>query len=114
MLARNQRMPGYRVHDSLRMRAGQGDRHVEHGEARPEDDHRAAPLHHLPGRLSHLPPGPIWVHCQTGYRASVAASILQAAGNEVTAIDDDFSRAADAGLPVTATPQSAPAARRRG
>jgi rhodanese-related sulfurtransferase len=54
------------------------------------------------------------VHCQTGYRASVAASILQAAGNEVTAIDDDFSRAADAGLPVTATPQSAPAARRRG
>jgi rhodanese-related sulfurtransferase len=61
-----------------------------------------------------MPPGPIWVHCQTGYRASVAASILQAAGNEVTAIDDDFSRAADAGLPVTATPQSAPAARRRG
>ncbi len=28
MLARHQRMPGYRVHDGLRMRAGQGDRHV--------------------------------------------------------------------------------------
>jgi hypothetical protein len=42
ILARNQRMPGYRVHDRLRMRAGQGDRHVQHGEARAEDDHRTA------------------------------------------------------------------------
>jgi rhodanese-related sulfurtransferase len=60
------------------------------------------PLHHLPGRLPDLPPGPIWVHCQAGYRASVAASILHAAGHAVTAIDDDFSRAALAGLPLTA------------
>jgi glyoxylase-like metal-dependent hydrolase (beta-lactamase superfamily II) len=59
------------------------------------------PLHHLPGRLSGLPTGPIWVHCQAGYRASVAASILHAAGHAVTAIDDDFSRAALAGLPLT-------------
>jgi len=65
------------------------------------------PLHHLPGRLADLPPGPIWVHCQAGYRASVAASILHAAGNVVTAIDDDFSRAALAGLPVTTAPQPA-------
>jgi len=59
------------------------------------------PLHHLPGRLPDLPPDPIWVHCQAGYRASVAASILHAAGHAVTAIDDDFGRAALAGLPVT-------------
>ena len=59
------------------------------------------PLHHLPGRVGDLPAGPIWVHCQAGYRASVAASILHAAGNAVTAIDDDFSRAALAGLPLT-------------
>ncbi len=59
------------------------------------------PLHHLPGRLPDLPPGPIWVHCQAGYRASVAASILHAAGHAVTVIDDDFSRAALAGLPLT-------------
>jgi len=72
------------------------------------------PLHHLPGCLSDLPPGPIWVHCQAGYRASVAASILHAAGHAVTAIDDDFSRAALAGLPLTtapaATADAAPAA----
>jgi hydroxyacylglutathione hydrolase len=58
------------------------------------------PLHHLPGRLAGLPPGLIWVHCQAGYRASVAASLLDAAGRSVTAIDDDFGRAALAGLPV--------------
>ena len=65
------------------------------------------PLHHLPGRLPDLPPGPIWVHCQAGYRASVAASILHAAGRAVTAIDDDFSRAALTGLRLTATPATA-------
>jgi hydroxyacylglutathione hydrolase len=69
------------------------------------------PLHHLPGRLPDLPPGPIWVHCQAGYRASVAASILHAAGHAVTAIDDDFSRAALAGLPLTTTPAGAAAGR---
>ena len=65
------------------------------------------PLHHLPGRLSDLPSGPIWVHCQAGYRASVAASILHAAGHAVTAIDDDFSHAALAGLPLTTAPPAA-------
>ena len=48
------------------------------------------PLHHLPGRIPDLPPDPIWVHCQAGYRAGIAASILHAAGHAVTAIDDDF------------------------
>jgi len=62
------------------------------------------PLHQLPGRLPDLPPDPIWVHCQAGYRASVAASILSAAGHRVTAIDDDFGNAARAGLPVTSAP----------
>jgi rhodanese-related sulfurtransferase len=60
------------------------------------------PLHHLPGRLGALPPGPLWVHCQAGYRASVAASLLHAAGRSVTAVDDDFGRAALACLPVVA------------
>ena len=65
------------------------------------------PLHQLPDRLPDLPPGPVWVHCQAGYRASVAASLLNAAGRTVTAIDDDFSHAAPAGLPITTTPQPA-------
>jgi hydroxyacylglutathione hydrolase len=62
------------------------------------------PLHRLPERLADVPPGPLWVHCQAGYRASVAASILHAAGHAVTAVDDDFSHAARAGLPLTTAP----------
>jgi hydroxyacylglutathione hydrolase len=68
------------------------------------------PLHRLPGRLPDLPPGPIWVHCQAGYRASVAASLLHAAGRAVTAIDDDFSRAALTGLPLTTAPATSTSA----
>ncbi len=67
------------------------------------------PLHQLPARLPQLPAGPIWVHCQAGYRASVAASLLHAAGRTVTAIDDDFGHAALTGLPVTGTPATAAA-----
>jgi hydroxyacylglutathione hydrolase len=63
------------------------------------------PLHELPGRLPELPRGPLWVHCQAGYRASIAASLLQAAGHAVTAIDDDFSSAAGTGLAVTGAPR---------
>jgi len=59
------------------------------------------PLHELPGRLHDLPLEPLWVHCQGGYRASIAASLLQAADRTVTAVDDDFGRAAGAGLPIT-------------
>jgi hydroxyacylglutathione hydrolase len=58
------------------------------------------PLHDLAGRIDELPGGELWVHCQAGYRASVAASILDAAGRAVVAIDDGFDRASEAGLPV--------------
>jgi hydroxyacylglutathione hydrolase len=63
------------------------------------------PLHELPGRLRDLPHGPLWVHCQGGYRASIAASLLHAAGHTVTAVDDHFGRAASAGLTVTRAPR---------
>jgi hydroxyacylglutathione hydrolase len=59
------------------------------------------PLHELAGRHGELPMHGIWVHCQGGYRASAAASLLLAAGHTVTVVDDDFGRAAGAGLPVT-------------
>ena len=62
---------------------------------------RHIPLHELPGRIAEVPAGELWVHCQGGYRACVAASLLQAAGRAVTAIDDEFSHAAAAGLAVS-------------
>ncbi len=59
------------------------------------------PLHELPARMPALPRRPVWVHCQGGYRASIAASLLQAAGHEVTAVDGDFGTAAAAGLALS-------------
>jgi glyoxylase-like metal-dependent hydrolase (beta-lactamase superfamily II)/rhodanese-related sulfurtransferase len=58
------------------------------------------PLHELPGRLAELPDGELWVYCRSGYRASVAASILDAAGRTVVTVDDGYDRAAAAGLPI--------------
>jgi rhodanese-related sulfurtransferase len=47
----------------------------------------------------------LWVHCQGGYRASAAASFLDAADRTVVAIDDDFDRAASVGLPLVPAPR---------
>ncbi len=58
------------------------------------------PLHELRDRLAEVPAGEVWVHCEAGYRASVAASFLDAAGRTVVAVDDEFDRAARAGLPI--------------
>jgi rhodanese-related sulfurtransferase len=58
------------------------------------------PLHDLPARIGEVPPGEIWVHCQSGYRSAIGASLLQAAGRPVVAVDDELARAAAAGLPL--------------
>jgi glyoxylase-like metal-dependent hydrolase (beta-lactamase superfamily II)/rhodanese-related sulfurtransferase len=59
------------------------------------------PIHELPRRTGEIPGEEVWVHCASGYRASVAASLLDAAGRRVVAIDDEFENAAKAGLDVT-------------
>lgn len=51
------------------------------------------PLHELPRRIGEIDPGQVWVHCGSGYRASIAASILDAAGRDVVLVDDDFESA---------------------
>ena len=55
------------------------------------------PVHELPRRIDGVPAGEIWVHCASGYRASVAASLLSAAGRCLVAVYDTFdnARAAD-------------------
>lgn len=50
-------------------------------------------LHHVPGRK-------LWVHCASGYRASIAASLLDRAGFSVVLIDADFDAASAAGLDI--------------
>ena len=59
-----------------------------------------SPLESLVDRLHEVPQGKVWVHCASGYRASIAASILDRAGHEVVHVDDDFSNAEQAGLDV--------------
>ncbi|MEO3840373.1 MBL fold metallo-hydrolase [Streptomyces sp. CNZ287] len=58
------------------------------------------PIHTLPERLTEIPAGEVWVHCAGGMRAAIAASLLDAAGRDVVAVDDSFDSAAEAGLPV--------------
>jgi hydroxyacylglutathione hydrolase len=59
------------------------------------------PLYELTASLGRLPSVPLWVHCGSGYRASIAASLLDRAGRKVVLIDDDYSNAAPAGLQLT-------------
>ncbi len=58
------------------------------------------PIHEIARRVDDVPDGEVWVHCASGYRASIAASFLAAAGRNLVAIDDEFDRAGDAGLPI--------------
>ena len=52
------------------------------------------PLHDLEARFEEIPDGEVWVHCASGYRASIAASLLDRAGRTVVAIDDEWAAAA--------------------
>lgn len=56
------------------------------------------PIQELLTRLDELPAGRLWVHCASGFRASIGASLLDRAGRDVVHIDDDYSNAAPAGL----------------
>jgi hydroxyacylglutathione hydrolase len=64
------------------------------------------PLHELRKRLSevvawaHRQDGPVWIYCGSGFRASIGASVLEAAGVDVVHVDDDFAQAAAAGLTI--------------
>ena len=60
----------------------------------------------LPARLGELGPGrdgapPVHVHCAKGYRASLAASLLDGAGIPVVAVDGAFEEWAAGGHPVS-------------
>jgi glyoxylase-like metal-dependent hydrolase (beta-lactamase superfamily II)/rhodanese-related sulfurtransferase len=57
------------------------------------------PIHEVLDRMDELPDDEtLWVHCASGFRASIAASLLHRAGYDVVLVDDDFGKAADLGL----------------
>ena len=57
-------------------------------------------LDELEARLDQIPAGEVWVHCASGYRASIAASLLDRAGYQTVAVDDDWESAAKHDLPT--------------
>lgn len=57
------------------------------------------PLHELMTEMEQLPKDvPIWVHCASGYRASIAASIINRSGRTPVLVDDTFEHAGGLGL----------------
>ena len=52
-----------------------------------------------PGRR--LPSGELWVHCQSGYRAGIAASLLHRMGRDVVHIDDSWDRVRELAIQTT-------------
>ena len=66
---------------------------------------------HLPGALHlpvqdvetrgrDLPSGELWIHCRSGFRAGIAASLLHRMGRSVVHVDDAWDRVADLAVPT--------------
>jgi hydroxyacylglutathione hydrolase len=73
--------PGLVVLDARRAdeRAGGGVRGSSH-----------IPIHDLNGRIDEVPDGDVWVYCGSGYRASIAASLLARAGRRPVLVDGAY------------------------
>lgn len=57
------------------------------------------PIHQFPERVDDVDRDVrAWVHCASGYRASIVASLLARNGHDVVLVDDDFDRARQLGL----------------
>ena len=56
-------------------------------------------LHELPEGIAKIPPDRrLWIHCATGYRASVAAALLDRQDRRVVLIDDEYANAEKLGI----------------
>jgi len=58
------------------------------------------PFWELEPRTGEVPTGEVWVHCASGFRAAIGASILARAGRQVVHVDDNWEQAEEAGLPI--------------
>lgn len=56
------------------------------------------PLHDLPARLDEVTADEVWVHCGSGYRAAIAASLLDDGTRRLVHIDDEYEKAEHVGL----------------
>ena len=58
------------------------------------------PFYELRGRQHEVPDGEVWVHCKSGYRAAIGASLMDCAGRKVVHLDEDWERASTVGLEI--------------
>jgi len=65
------------------------------------------PINELLFRTSELPGGRLAVHCGSGYRAAIAASILDAADRDVIFVNDDWTNAAQARIEIVTSARPA-------
>jgi rhodanese-related sulfurtransferase len=49
------------------------------------------PIHQLAGRIDEIPAGDVWIYCGSGYRASIAASMLARAARRPVLVNGGYS-----------------------
>jgi len=119
-LAAGSSLAAYEVSDFAGLAEAMAQRPVQVLDAR-RDDERASggvrgsqhiPIHELPGRIGEVPEGEVWVYCGSGYRASIAASMLSRAGRTPVLVDGSYGDgehgAAAVGLHETPRPTDLP------
>jgi hydroxyacylglutathione hydrolase len=105
-LADGSPLRSYPISDFAGLKAALAAGPVQVVDARRDDEWAAGhvngaihiPLHQLADRLDEVPQGEVWVYCGSGYRASVAASILDRPGRDVILVNDSYGTAKEAGL----------------
>ena len=105
-LADGQPLRSYRVTDFAGLVEARTSGSLQVLDARRNDERAAGyvagskhiPLHELADRLDEVPTGEVWVYCGSGYRASIAASVLDTPGRDVVLINDSYGTAKEAGL----------------
>jgi hydroxyacylglutathione hydrolase len=69
-----------------------------------DDSHIAGathvPFYELEERMDEVPDAEVWVHCVSGFRAAIAASLLDRAGRRTVLIDEAWEQASEAGADI--------------
>jgi len=105
-LAGGQPLRSYPVADFAALGEAMRQGPVQVLDARRHDEHadghvhgaQHIPLHELAERIDEVPGGRLWVYCGSGYRAAIAASVLDRTGRQVVLVNDSYEAALKAGL----------------
>jgi len=105
-LADGRQLRSYPVSDFAGLAAARARGPVQVLDARRHDERarghvagsQHVPLHELAERVDEVPAGQLWIYCGSGYRAAIAASVLDRPGRQVVLVDDVYEHAVTIGL----------------